>query len=244
MALGEVELMSTSSTLAEMMHHVMMIAPWGVIGTVESGGSAAGSVTGTRTETAEGPDPANGDDVPVLGSEKGREIDRLEEERTAAVAGVERERRTVGGQREETAEAGRGVENGREGAGAGIARETGKEARGWMGRTSAREMVPLRVRSGCWRNTKEKWVRAWRSVETRKEKGTGTAGAATGTETGAGETGTETGSTRESGGRETGGNAERSDTAPYEMTWAPKMTWAMRRREEHRHTWRSTVRMG
>lgn len=29
MALGEVELMSTLSTLAEMMHHVTMIAPWG-----------------------------------------------------------------------------------------------------------------------------------------------------------------------------------------------------------------------
>lgn len=28
-ALGEVELMSTSSTLAAMMHHVMMIAHWG-----------------------------------------------------------------------------------------------------------------------------------------------------------------------------------------------------------------------
>lgn len=244
MALGEVELMSTSSTLAEMMRHVTTIAPWGVIGTAETGGSAAGSVTGTRTENAGGPDPVNAVDVPVPGSERGR--DRLEQERMSAVAaGVESERGSVVGQREETAGVGRGVENGREGAGAGIARETGREARGWMGRRSARETVLLRVGSGCWRNMKEKWVRAWRSVETGTEKGTEeTAGAATGTETGAGETGTETGSTRGSVGRETGGSAERSATAPYEMTWVPKMTWAMRMREERRHTWRSTVRMG
>lgn len=226
-----------------MMHHDMMIVPWGVIGTVESGGSAAGSATGTRTETAEGPDPANGVDVPVPGSERGRETDRLEGRTAAVVAAVESGRGTVGEQ-QETAEVGRGVENGREGAGAGIARETGREARGWMGRRSAREMPPPRVGSGCWRNMKEKWVRAWRSVETGTEKGTGTAGVVTGTEIDAGETGTETGSTRGSGGRETGGTVEKSATAPYEMTWVPKMTWAMRMKEERRHTWRSIVRMG
>lgn len=243
MALGEVEPMSTSSTLAEMMLHVTMIAPWEVIGTAENGGSAAGSATGTRTETAEGPDPVNDADVLVPGRERGRETDRLwERTATAVVAGVESERRTVGGRREEAAGVGRGVENGREGAGAGIARETGREARGWTGRRSARETVPLKVGSGCWRNMKEKWARAWRSGETGTEKGTGTAGAVTGTETGAGETGT--GSTRGSEGRETGGNAERSATAPYEMTWALKMTWAMRMREERRHKWKSTVRTG
>lgn len=214
-----------------------------VIVTVETGGSAVESVTGTRTETAGGLDLVNDVDVPVPVSE--RERGRLEEEMTAVVVvGVESERGIVGGQREETAGVERGVENGRKGAGAEIAKETGREARGWMERRSARETGPMRVASGCWRNMKEKWVRAWRSVETETEKGTGTVGAATGTETGAGETGTETGSTRGSGGRETRGTAERSAIAPYEMTWAPKMTWAMRMREEHHHTLRSTVRMG
>lgn len=223
-----------------------------MIGTGESGGSAAGSETGKKTEeNADGPDPENGVDVPVPGSERGREKDRLPQQRTAAavvevvvvvVAGVESGRRTVGGQREETAGVGRGVENGRGGAGAAIARETGREARGWMERRSARETVLLRGASAFRRNTKEKWVRARMSVETGTEKGTGSAGVATGTETGAGETGTETGSTRGSGGRETGGSAERSAMAPFEMTWAPKMTWAMRMRGEPRHTWRSTVR--
>lgn len=219
-----------------------------MIGNPESGGSAAESVTGTRTEeSAEGPDPANAVGVLDPGSE--RERDRLEEQRRSAaavvvvvVAGVESGRRTVGRsrQQEETAGVGRGVENEREGAGAGIARETGREARGSMGRRSARETGPLKVVSGCWRKMKEKWVRAWRSVGTE----TGTADAATGTERGAGETGTETGNIRGSGGRGTGGTAERSVTAPYEMTQAPKMTWPMRMREERRHTWRSTVRMG
>lgn len=247
MALGEVELMSTSSTLAEMMHHVTMIALWGVIGSAGSGESAVGSVTGIRTESGGDPDPGNAADVPVPGSEKGREKDQSQEgRRTAVVAGVESERRIAGGQREETAEVGRGVETGREGAGAGIARETGREARGWMERRSARETVPLRAGSACWRKTRVKWVRAWRSVETETgtERGTGTAGAATGTETGAGETGTETGSTKGNGGRETGGSAEKSGTAPYETTWGLKMTWAMRMREENRLTWKSIVRMG
>lgn len=243
-ALGEVELMLTSSTLAAMMHHVMMIAPWGVIGSVEeNGGSAAGSVTGTRTGNADGPDPANGVDVPA--PERGRERGQLEQLRKPPlVPGVATERRNAGGQQEETAGVGRGVGKGREGAGAEIASETGSEARGWMGRRSARETLPLRAESACWRNMREKWARARRSVETGTEKGTGTAGAATGTETGAGETGTETGSIKGSEGRETGGTAERSDMAPYETTWAPKMTWATRMREEHHHTWRSTVRMG
>lgn len=135
MALGEVEQMSTSSTLAEMMHHVTMIALWGVIGSAGSEGSAVGSVIGIRTESGGGPDPVNAVDEPVPESEKGREKDQLQQGRTTAVvAGVENERRSVGGQREEIAEVGRGVETVREGAGAGIARETGREARDWMGR--------------------------------------------------------------------------------------------------------------
>lgn len=217
-----------------------------VIGIVENGGSAVGSVTGRRTEeSAGGPDLVNAVDVPVPGRERGREKDRLQEEMMPlVVAGVESEKGNVGGQREETAGVGRGVENVREGAGVGIAKGTERGARDLMERKLPREMEPPRVVSGCWRTMKEKLVRAWRSVEIENEKGTGTAGAATGTETGAGETGTETGSTRGIGGRETGGSAERSAMVPYEMTWAPRMTWVMRMRQEHHHTWRSTVRMG
>lgn len=215
-----------------------------VIGIVENGESAVGSVTGTKTESAEGPGLANAAVVPVPGSERGR--DRLEEEETRSplLVGVVNERGSVGGQREETAGVGRGVENVREGAGAVTARETGRGARGWMERRLARAMESPKVLSGCWRNMKEKWVRAWRSVETGTEKGTEIAGAATGTKTGAGETGTETESTRGSGGRGIGGTAERIATAPYEMTLAPKMTWAMRMREEPHQTWRNTVKMG
>lgn len=243
MALGEVVLMSTLNILVEMMLHVMMIAPSGVIGTVAIGGSAAGSVTGTRTESAGGPDPASAVDIPVHRSGRGR--DRLQQERKVlVVAGVGSERGSVGGQPEETAGAGRGVETGKGGVGVGIVRERRKEARGWMGRRSVKETVPQRVGSGCRKNTKEKWVRAWRSVETGTEKGTETEGVVTEIETGAGETGTETGSTRGSVGREKEGNAKRSATALYETTWAPKMTWAMRMREEHHNIWRSTVRMG
>lgn len=210
---------------------------------MENGGSAAGSVTGTRTESAGGPDLVSADDVPVPASERGRERDPLEM-MELEVADVESERGIVGWQWGETAGVERGVENEREGAGARIARGTGKEARGLMEKRSVRETESLRVVRGCWRNMKEKLVRAWRSGETGTEKGTGNADAVTETETGVGETGTETGSTRGKGGRERGETAERSATAPYEMTWAPKMTWAMRMREEHRHTQRSTVRMG
>ena len=77
-ALGEVALMSTSSTLAEMMHPVTMIVPWWVIGNEESDGSAAVSATGIRSENAGGPDPENVVDEPVPVSERGREKDRLE----------------------------------------------------------------------------------------------------------------------------------------------------------------------
>lgn len=106
-----------------------------VIGSAGSEGSAVGSVIGIRTESGGGPDPVNAVDEPVPESEKGREKDQLQQGRTTAVvAGVENERRSVGGQREEIAEVGRGVETVREGAGAGIARETGREARDWMGR--------------------------------------------------------------------------------------------------------------
>lgn len=83
-----------------------------------------------------------------------------------------------------------------------------------MGRRAVWETVSLRVGSVPWRNTKEKWVKARKSVETGTEKGTETAGAATGTETGAEETETGTGSTRGSEGTEIGGSAERSATAP------------------------------
>lgn len=242
---GEVELMSTSSTLAEMMHHVTMIAPWEVTGTVETAESAAGNVTGTRTESAEDLDLANAADVLVHGSGREKETDRLEQVMMAALpAGVESERGIVGEQQEGIAGVGRGVEKGREEAGAGIARETGREARGWRERRSARVTDLLRAVSGCWMNMKEKRVRAWRSVETGTETETGTVSAATGTERGAGETETETGSTRGTGGSGIEATAERSATAPYGMTWAPKMTWATRMREEHHHSWKSTVRMG
>ncbi len=216
-----------------------------MIGTVETAGSAAESVTGIRTENAADPALVNAVDVLVPESVREKETDRLEQVMTAAVvAGVESERGIVGEQQEEIAGVGRGVENGREGAGAGIARGTEREARGWMERRSAREMESLRVANGFWRNMKEKWVRAWRSAGTGTEKGTENASAATETEKGAGETGTETGSTRGIEGSETEVSAERTATAPYGMTWAPKMTWAMRMREEHPQTWRSTVRMG
>lgn len=206
-----------------------------------SGGSAAGSVTETRTRTrtenAEGPVPANVVGVPVL--ERGREKDPLEQWRIVLVVpGVESERRNVAQQGEKTAGVGRGVESGREGAGAEIVR--GRGAKVWKGRRSVKQTGLRRVGSGCWRNMRAKWVRAWKSVKKRKE----TAGAATETETDAGETVTKTGSTRGSGGRETGGSAERSAKAPYEMMRYPKMTWAMRMRGERLHTWMSTVRTG
>lgn len=209
-------------------------------GTVETGGIAAGSVTGTKTETAGGPDLVNADGVPVPVNERGRERDPLEM-MEVEVVDVESERGIVGWQWEETAGVGSGVENEREGAEARIARGTGREARGLMEKRSVRETEPLRVERGCWRNMREKLVRAWKSVET--ETGTGIADAVTETEIGVGETGIETGSTRGKGERETGENAERSATAPSEMTWDPKMMWAMTMREEHHHTLRSTVRM-
>lgn len=139
--------MSISSTLAEMMPRVMMTGPWGVIGIVGNGGSAAGSVTGTRTEeNAAGPDLVSAADVLVPARERGRETDQLQEEMMPlVVAGVESEKGNVGGQREETAGVGRGVENVREGAGVGIAKGTEKGARDLMERKLLREMERPRV---------------------------------------------------------------------------------------------------
>lgn len=183
--------------------------------TVENGGIEAGSVTGKRTESAVGPDLVNAVDVRVPVSERGRETDRLE--MTAVeVVDVERERRTGGEQRGETAGVGRGVENEREGVGARIVRRTGKESRGWMEMRSVREMEHLRVVNGCSRNMKEKLLRGLRSVETGRETGTRTADVATGTERGVGGTVKEIGNTRETEGRETEGTEERSVIAPYE----------------------------
>lgn len=241
MAPEEVALMSTSSTQAEMMPHVMMIAPWAAIENVGTGESVAGSVTVTRTENVEGPVLVNAVDVPVPGSERGRETDRLEERKTVGVAGVETESGIAGAPQEETAGVGRGVENGRKGAGAGTARETEREARGWMERRPAKGMEVLRVVTGSWRNMKAKWVRAWRNVETGTEKGTKIEGAATGTETDAEET--EIGSTRESEEKETGETAGKSAILPYEKKQSPKTAWEMRMRVVHHHVWRNTIRM-
>lgn len=72
--------------------------PNAVIGTVENDGSAVVNVKGTRTENVGDRDLASAVDAPVLGRERGRERDRLEEEMTiAVVAGAESERETVAG---------------------------------------------------------------------------------------------------------------------------------------------------
>lgn len=214
-----------------------------VNGTVETEGSAAGSAKGIRTGSAVGLGLVNGVDVLDLASEKGRGTDRLEMT-TLEVADDESERGIVGLLQEETAGVGRGVKNEKEEAGARIARETGREAKGWMEKRLVRETWLLRVVSGCWRNMKEKLVRAQRSVGTGTETGIGTADAVTGTEKGVGETGTETGSTRGNGGIERGWTAEKSDTVLYKTTWPPKMTWVMGMREEHHAIWKIIVRMG
>lgn len=200
---------------------------------------------GKRTENVGGPDPVNAVGVLVPGREKGRDR-QVQGRKSQLIVAAESESGIVLGWWEPTAEAGKGVETEteRKGAVAGIARETGREARGWMGRRSAREMVPLRVGSGWLRSLKEKPVMAWRSVEIGTEKRTGTADAATGTETGAGVIEREIGSTKGIEERGKGGSAGRSATAPCEMTLDPKMTGAMRMRERKHPTWRSTVRMG
>lgn len=231
-----------------------------VTGIVETGGSAAGTVTGIRTETAGGLGPVIG----VVGPAPARETERetgqalwhLERMKAAEAAAVEIEKGNVGAPQEVTAGAGRGVgtETGRDGAGAETERETGREAKGWMGRRLPRETLPWRGWTGCLRSMKErKWVRAWRSAA-EIETGTGTetesVGAATGTgtetETGVGETERETGSIRESveTGRGEEGSAEKSATLLYEMTWARRMTWAMGMMEIQDHPWTSTARTG
>lgn len=116
--------------------------------TVETEGIAAGSATGIRTESAGGLGLVNAVDVLDLASEKGRETDRLEMT-TLEVADEESERGIAELLQEETAGVGRGVKNEREGAGARIARETGREAKGWMEKRLARETWFLRVVSGC-----------------------------------------------------------------------------------------------
>lgn len=160
MAPGEAALMSTSSTLVEMTRHAMTTVLLGVTVTVESGGNAAVNGTGTRTESVAGPDLANAVATPVPGSEKG--TDRSEQQTTTVVlTGVEIAKGSVGRHREETAGAGRGVETGRGGAGAEIVKGTGTGSRAQKeGRRSAKEMLPPRSASACWRNTREKRARA------------------------------------------------------------------------------------
>lgn len=162
MAPGEAALTSTSSTLVEMTRHAMTTVLLGVTVTVETGGNAAVNGTGTRTESVAGPDLANAVATPVPGSEKGKGTDRSEQQTTTVVVtGVEIAKGSVGQHQEETAGAGRGVETGREGAGAEIVKETGTGLRGQKeGRRSAKEKLPPRSESACWRNTREKRVRA------------------------------------------------------------------------------------
>lgn len=128
--------------------------------TVENGGNAAVNGTGTRTESVAGPDLANAVATPVPGSEKG--TDRSEQQTTTVVlTGVEIAKGSVGRHREETAGAGRGVETGRGGAGAEIVKGTGTGSRAQKeGRRSAKEKLPPRSASACWRNTREKRARA------------------------------------------------------------------------------------
>lgn len=207
----------------------------------ENGESAAGKETGTGTESAGGPDPESAADalVPEREIEKGTEL-LQEEMRQLLQTGVGSERGIMA---EMTAGVGRGVENGRGGAGAEIVRETGKEGRVWMEKMWGKERGPPMEGSACWRNMKEKWERGWRSAETGTGTGIVTAGAATGTETDAGETGRETGSTKGREGTERRESAERTDTCVTK--WAPRTRWAQRmRRGEHLLTWRSTARMG
>lgn len=159
----------------------------------------------------------------------------------AVVADVGNETENVQGQGEEAAGVGKEVEIGRGGAGAGIARETGTEAKAWMGKRSVRGMGSQRVGSECHRSTREKWLRAQRIAKTGTKIKTETEGGAIGTETGVG-TGTETGSIRGTVGRETGGSGERIATPPHEMTQAPMTKWAMRMML-CQPTWMSSVRM-
>lgn len=136
MAPGEVELMSTSSTLAVTMLHVTMNVPLEVIEEKEesevNGGSAAGNETGTGIENAGGQDPESAADALVLEKEIGKGTELLQvEKRELLQTGEGSVRGSVG---EMTAGVGRGVENGRGGAGAEIGRETGREGRVWMER--------------------------------------------------------------------------------------------------------------
>lgn len=116
-----------------------LTCPFIVTGTVETNESAVGSETGTRIENAVGPDHVNAVGGPVPEKGTGRGTGRwLGGMKAVRVAGAESERESVGGGQEETAGAGSGVETGKGGAGVGIARETGREARGWMGRRLVR----------------------------------------------------------------------------------------------------------
>lgn len=211
--------------------------------TVQNDWNEVENVIGTRTENVGGPGPVKGADTP--GSERGKGTGRAAQEKrsTPAAAAVVSERENVGWQGRGTTRLGREVETRRDEAGAEIARETGREAKGLMGRRWVRQRASLRVGSESWGSRKEKWPRAQRSAENGTERRTGTGGAATGTETDVGgtETETETESTRGSVERETGGSGKRSATVPRGRMWVPRWRWATRT-TMHRHKWRSTAR--
>lgn len=206
--------------------------------TVENAGSAVVSGIGIKTGNAVGPGLGKG--VGTCAPKTGTGTEKNKSEKTAPVADAANEKGIVVGQGEGAVEAGREVETGRDGAGAGIARETGNEERGWMERRELKETVFQSPASAFQRSRKEKRAKVEMIAETGSETGTG--GGATGTGTDVGGSGTETGSTREIVETETEESGERSATVLRGRKWLFKEMGAMRRMEA-RHTWRSTARM-
>lgn len=144
---GEVGRMSTSSTRAEMMPRVMMIAPWAVTGTEASVGNAAG----TETESVASPAPAKDADVPGPANVN-RETNQPWRMQGApgAGSGTETERSEV-----RRAERGAATGTARGGAEVVTARETGNGPKGPRAKTQVWETVLQRVESGGLMSSKE-----------------------------------------------------------------------------------------
>ena len=214
-----------------------------MIGTVEIGGNEAGSVTGKRIETVGDLDHGNAVVAHALESVKEREKDRQEvvEDASSGSRRRERERERGGTMVGDSRSRERSRERKRRSRSRDRKRDR-ERGKGLDGEeVSQGDVAP----DGEERVLEEHEGEVGEGMEERRDrKGTETEGVATGTKRGAGEIGTETGSTKGSGVREIKGIAGKNGMYLCAMAWVRRMTWALRMREEHHLTWRTTVRMG